>query len=608
MVINFGKYRFVSEGNDGYDYNTLGKNGFGYIDVSNSPFAQSLNYDEKKFNDLIKNRQYEEAANYASKYHFNDPEIQAQHENDIETLRLKGRQVSAFYDKIDKRDLDAVDFNMSVFEDGGLESLNSDNLFSNKYIEAKNKLGGENSTALKIKFNPQERTIFGFIPITDNPNSLESFYKNSGWNEQYLSSQGIKVTKEKGKDVLIFDKANPLANQIINNLPYRIQSDNVLNYMFGGESNIEVEGLDDKGNVIQQNINDTYNAIHTMQQLVDQTKNVVINYQNDGQTLVKNYSSTIGGLLAPELEELKQQRDRGELTPSQYNTAYKTKYNNILTTLQNIGSSAYEIYGNNGKDINDETLRLLNNKERAEAIRMISSDYDVTLKAMVSNGEIGTLVEIGALPEQVKNIGDNPIYDEMTKSRRFQFFIPGLFTDLAQQQINRNTLTRSSQELNSMQDYAYTYKTFNNEDITPNGLGSFIYTKNNQSIEIAKEDAQRIINKDMAIKDGQKLKYQFINDSDYLANFDTYDALVKQYAFNVVNELYPRTPIEDMQGNQISIEEAFNMMSLNGSTVMYDKAWNLNTSVKRKLDELYNIYNSILKSADYYINTNRITY
>lgn len=580
MVIDFGNYRYISE-----DVQTTDQEYSGNL-IKTSPYLQSLAYNSEKFNKLVKSRKYEEAADYASQYHFNDAKKQAELENNIETLRMKGRQVSAFYSKVDENDIDKVDFFQSVFENGGLEEI-ADNEYAKEYSNFKNQVGGVNSQSLSITF-PN-----GWF---DSYNNFDFFVEHSGLTEQELKANGIVPKINKGNTIIQFDKSNALANKILNNLPRSFYTSN----------SKYVQGLDIDGNVVEQDYDITRQSLNRMRNLVEQTQHINNYYEDEVKSFTKNYSSTIGGLLAPELEDLKQQRAKGELTPSQFNTAYKTKFNNILTTLQNIGSSSYEIYGNNGKDINDETLRLLSNEERAEAIRMISSDYDVTLKAMVSNGEIGTLVEIGALSEQPKNISDNAQYKDMTKSRRFQFFIPGLFTDLAQQQINRNTLTRSAQEINNMQDYFYDYKTINKETITPNGLGNFIYTKNNKSIEIGKDEAQRLINKDMAIKDGQKIKYQFINNYDYLVGFDNYNNLVKQYAFNVVNELYPDIALEDVDGNSLSIEDAFNLMSPSGITVNNVNRFYVNNSVSSKLEELYNIYNNIINSANYYINYNRI--
>ena len=58
MKINFGKYTYFGDINKNYN--------------NNSQYA----FDKSYFDKLIGNRQYNDAADYASKYHFSDPQTQ----------------------------------------------------------------------------------------------------------------------------------------------------------------------------------------------------------------------------------------------------------------------------------------------------------------------------------------------------------------------------------------------------------------------------------------------------------------------------------------------------------------------------------------------------
>ena len=93
MKINFGNYTYFN-----------GKTDSIYI-TKESPsykfsYTQSRKFNENKFNQLVANRQYSDAADYASQFHFNDPETQKAHESDIINLRRSGRVLGAIYGKI----------------------------------------------------------------------------------------------------------------------------------------------------------------------------------------------------------------------------------------------------------------------------------------------------------------------------------------------------------------------------------------------------------------------------------------------------------------------------------------------------------------------------
>ena len=117
MKINFGNYTYFDGKTDGV---SIPKGSTDY------PFTyiQSHMFDENKFNQLIANRQYSDAADYASQFHFNDPETQKAHENDIINLRREGRKIAAIYGKINNANtLEQVEFMDHVFVDGGLEQI-----------------------------------------------------------------------------------------------------------------------------------------------------------------------------------------------------------------------------------------------------------------------------------------------------------------------------------------------------------------------------------------------------------------------------------------------------------------------------------------------------
>ena len=93
MKINFGNYTYYDGEINGI---TIPKGSTDYPFT----FIQSHMFDKNKFNQLISNRQYSDAADYADQFHFNDPETQKAHENDIINLRRNGRVLGAIYGRV----------------------------------------------------------------------------------------------------------------------------------------------------------------------------------------------------------------------------------------------------------------------------------------------------------------------------------------------------------------------------------------------------------------------------------------------------------------------------------------------------------------------------
>ena len=75
MKINFGDYTYFNGKTDGV-YITKESPSYNFY------YTQSRKFNENKFNQLVDIRQYSDAADYASQFHFSDPETQKAHEND----------------------------------------------------------------------------------------------------------------------------------------------------------------------------------------------------------------------------------------------------------------------------------------------------------------------------------------------------------------------------------------------------------------------------------------------------------------------------------------------------------------------------------------------
>lgn len=607
MKVTFGNYTY-------FDANNEDKNSYTY-DSNNKKGFDKFIFDANKFNSLIANRQYEDAANYAAMYHFNDPATQRAHESDIANLRREGRVLGAIYSRIDKDKIPQIEFYDKVFVDGGLETL-SDNQYAKAFAKYKKQLGNDieynffspnkvkkEATKLSITFAPETQKLLGIDWLMpDNDYNIDNFYKTSGLNEQVLKAQGVEVITKDGATTLRFAKSNALANKILVSLPFKETRQHTP--MIDGNIDIDITGLDDKNNIIGHN-----NDAVKLKALVDAAKKEKDKYFQQVNMTTKDYSSTIGPAIDDNLEALQAAYASGQIDETTFNKERKLQAGYIEQAIKSMGSGNYEMYTNGwNENGTDETLVPADNKQRGEIINFLSSadPKHTHFNAMISNGKIGTLITVdaeGLTTDQKKDVSDESTIDEMNNGRRFQIFVPGLMQEQAQAKINRNTSSRAAQELNSMQDWGYSYKTRDGNKITPDGYGNYI-TSDKQTI--TKNDAIRLINKDMIIEDAlNNLKYEYLNSANDIASKESYEQMARLIAVKAGNELFPGIALQDVNGNPYTVNDIFNHKGLIGSYYgdNDDDAafeYNMNYQVDEKIKNIYDVYDAIMEGVEYY--------
>ena len=602
MKISFGNYTYFDPNAD--DKNT-------YKTATNAQ-KQQYAFNQEKFNQLIANRQYNDAADYAAMFHFSDPKTQKEHENDIINLRRNGRVLGAIYSRIDDPNaLAQIEFYDKVFVNGGLEQLTG-NEYADKFIEYKRRLGStiqngevkDEATRLSITFQPEKQYgIFGIDWLAkDNEKNIDNFYAQSGLNEQQLKNAGVKVTHKDGKTTLDFDKSNKLANQIIFNLPTDTKRIGDAPLRTSGK-NVSILGYNAKGESLVEKTHAGFisgfsvgygRSFEPMQILIDNAKASKESYFKKTDLAEKDYSSTIGPAIDDNLEALRAARAAGEIDDTTFNRQFKILGSNVIAAIQSLGSSNYEMYTNYlNEEPTDETLVPIENKDRANLANLISSyaPKDIDVSAMVSNGKIGTLITLegtGNETESDKNDG-----------RRIQIFVPGLLQEEAQAKINRNTSTRAVQELNSMIDWGYSYKLRNGSEIGVNNKGQF--TKDKEVID--KQSAIQEINKDMIMEESlANLKFQYMNSDGNITDNLKYEEMAKLLAMNTVSDVYgdiklnidynnSKVALSDKFGNIYNPDDIFNR-KINENETQYE--------VYDRLNEIYAIYNELMNELNFY--------
>lgn len=611
MKINFGDYTWFGDLNDKRNITYNAK------DPTQKEF-EDYQFKQELFDQYISNRQYEDAANYANQFHFNDPKMQRAHLNDIANLRRNGRILASCYKKIhDTQTLNKVEFFDKVFVNGGLETLEN-NEYANKFIEAKRKLGSfsggitaetdnkginiyyksQEATKLEITFQPKVQKFLGIDWLAkDNNKNIDNFYTQSGLNERALKAQGVEVINKDGRTTLRFDKSNPLANKIIYNLPRRERNGDTPIPQIGGNIDVSIVGLDSKNRRIKnQNM---FSNLTQIQDIIDSAKNTKEQYFKQNDLTEKQYSSTVAGNIDDNLAMLQEALKEGSITQQEFNKQYSINCGYIDSVLRNIGSGNYEMYSNKfNEETSDETLNPVDNEKRNELINAITATNkaNVHLSSMISNGKIGTLVELDAAgltsKQQEKLEGTND--DQLSNGRRIQIFIPGLFQEQAQEKINRNTSSQAVQEANSMQDYDYDYKTQDGKTLTYDGLGGYIY----DGEQIDKDNAVKIINKDLIIQDAvNNLQFYYLNKDNKLIDKTNYENKARELAIKACNDIDPGVPLSYTDGTPLTEDEVFAHSKANPDDVYFGK---IQYQVYDKLRNLYDVYNALMDAISYY--------
>lgn len=588
MKISFGNYSY---------YDPTKKSA-----VPQGVSAKDYKFDNKHFQQLIASREYQDAADYAAKYHFNDPAIQRAHENDILNLRREGRKLVAIYSRAPDEDTkQKMAFIDNVFVDGGLDRL-SKNPYAKEFGFFKQHLGSahkkgmigytnkidKEATAISFTFAPEKQTLFGidWLAKDNTKHSVEAFYANSGLNESALKSAGVEITHKDGYTTIKFDKSNPLANKIIYNAipPTRIQGD-----LFRGTNyDIELKGYTADGKEIQDISNLSQGSWDKMRNMIadaEDTKTKVFSTLNMGE---KDYSSTVGPSLDDNLEQLNRLAATGQITQEEYNQQRKIVGTILDQAIRTLGTGNYEMFSNAYNDKpTDETLVSLGNEQRSEIIQSITAADPKSLhfNAMISNGQIGTLVTIDADEVDDKNINDEDTRNQV-KRRRRQVFIPGLMSDLVQKKINRNTSTRAVQEINSMQDYGYGFKTTDGQELYSSIDGKFWC--NGQ--EISKDEAIKSINKTMIIEDAVgNLKYKFTNKEGTMYDTNGYENMARAMSVEAANGLNPDISF----GDKVTVQDIFNKKGA-GATVADKYASTMQYQLYDKYQTVFDIYDKIM--------------
>ena len=579
---------------------------------------------------MIANRQYKDAYNYASKYHFNNPEVQRKYENDLLELRHQGRIAEAIYSRIDSKEkLAKVELADNVFNNGGIEQLYANTTndetkeYLNRFRELKRRIGSsetDEATSLSVTFQPKKQDLFGIDWLAkDNENNIENFYNTTGLTQTQLEKAGVEVINKDGSTTLKFTKDNPLANNILYAIPIEHPNEKSLRIMSKLNSvlmptllnefsnkDVIVKGYNKNGEEIKSEKNDFYEAAKNPRDVLQFKSFVEDALINKDETYKKlnlgerEYSTVIGPSITDDLDELNELHDSGQIDDKTYYREWNRRAGWAYDILHGLGSGDIVMYSNNGnKEPTDETLREMDNTQRAHLLNAIKAVDKKRLKLLsgMMDGEIGTMIVIDPLPADKDKEGDTA--ESMYKGRTTWIFIPGLFQEQAQQRINNDTSISAIREYNDMKNYGYDYETIDGNTISIDEKGNAWINKQ----EVTKDDVIREINKDMIKERGaSQLKYKYLNVNDEITDFDRFETDARRMAVGAANELYPNIPLVDKDGNPFTIDDIFSYKATpDDDELLGRKAVNeLQYQMYNKIKDIFDIYQYILQGTSYY--------
>lgn len=580
-----------------------------YRYIGNSTNPKDSVFNNAYYKNLLNNRQYQDAYDYAKQYPLIDAIENAEYRNNLKNMLRKGHIVESIYKNADEAAYPAIDFRNAVEQPGGLEKLSPNNKYANQFKEYKASLGsGQNR--LRVRFEPKTQKFLGidWLKKDNTYANIDKFYEETGFNKQYLEANGVEVRLIDGVSYLEFDKSNDLANTILLHLH---DSGTYGTKIQGVKKDGSYTDFDRQSSVYISDIthNENPSNLKLMQRLYSSASKIEEKAYVDGSAKVKQYSSQIFPLMYDNAQELEKQLAEGKIKSSDFNSRIKRENQKLIDGLAFINPSEYEIQSSAFNEDGTSVNVSLDQKQKQELHERYksTSKNDIRYGLVISGTKVGLAVQ---LPE-VKG------KDGKTKKKPCEFMIFGNdIEQTLQRQINNDPGMQAYQEVNDMQDLGYTYKDGNNNTYTYDGLGGWIVNGKDKSKST--EYVRRQIHKDKASEDiGTAVVLNNISVNGSLVNPTRYADQLMAAALTIANDVRKDEDIietlREVYGDSIdytnmtSIRQAIFGLKGTGNRVAEQyEDYISNPNAFEKLNDIYEIYANMLNVGNSYIrNTNQ---
>lgn len=597
--VQFDKYKYTGP-----------KRGFGW--------DGSYAFNPEFYNTLLATRRWSDAYNYASQYEFDDPETQERYRSELKNLQARARILNTVYSKVEpgSDDDNAIAFRDNLFQQKGLNALTkSGNTYAQRFQQAKDALGSYsgNATNLGIKFaNKKQTGIFGWDWIAkDNEGDINKFCELSGYTLDQLSNgliDGVELVTTPDGHEIRFSKDNPEANKLLYGA-YLVRKNTGSGAIIQGYDR-GYNKLDAKGEISsnsttniagQQLLYDMFDLFSE----ADARKDKLIADSKLGKVTT---STMLCGFVGEGIQAAYDSYIRGEIDHQTYNAIKSARQEQYDLQVRALGASKYQMYSNiNNEEDTDETLREIQTTDRTKLMDEIGraiKHKTITYQSAQSGGKLGTMITIDAPDEDDKHA---------KYKKRIQVFVPGLWTDRAQERINNNSTFKAAQEIGNMELYGYDYPLKNGSAIKvgssipdPNdpqaGLNRyFMYydAVSGETYSIDREKAAKYIDQDMIMDDGlYNIRRAHLNKNGDIINQESISDEAKLLATAAVNNLYndvaPLDP-DSIFGTKVQTDSDGNIiLDEHGNVVVQDE--NIQYQISEKIQAAYNIYDYILRN------------
>ena len=584
-----------------------------------------------------KEHKYLELADYLSHFRMNTPIEQREYDNEISQIRRYGRQYNAIQSQATDKQRYAISF-LEAFDYGDIKNVDSKNVYKQEYDEAITRLGksellpqnlpnivtgspampilptsilntpdqiayGEEASTISVTFNNKHvsRALWGFgerIPgfnwITDklskdsNENQFDKFVQDTGYDVNDIKSilgDNATTHDENGRLIIKIPKTNLKGIKLLTDIR-KWQEDTGRN-----KDDISYASYSPSDELISDNSLDIGRQINRLSGVLDDCntdKDIVINSVGSGEQIV---STTFLPYMNERQMRLNQLRQAGAIDASKFNAEMEADNDLYLNALANTAFSQYEVYTDkNNKGDNDDFYPLDDDERGAikSYIRNAIREKRIKMGVGISGGRYGTTITVLNKDDKGKIIEDS---EDARKDATF--FIPGLFTESAQNAFNASTQGKTVAEINSMQQYGYQYTLQNGNILSDVGNHSArLYDKDTDNYKnISREEAHSLLHQDIIIQDASNsIRNRMFNlDGSIRQGYD-YKSAAQAIAVAGANEVYPNNPIELADVWPISSDD----MAARKAAGNLDKDY--------KVEQAFNVYNEIMNNIFKLIN------
>lgn len=242
-----------------------------------------IDFNSKQYDDLIRARDYNGAADYLSTLKI-PANKRAYIKEQVMKLRQQARVTNGFYNIANQEQRQAFNFLNNVRNNGVFDrdaKGNFTNPFEKQYIGFVKDLGSytdakgkkQDATAISINFDPKvvRRTgLFGWDWLAKDDvyedNAFDLFLANNGWSKDDLRKmKGVQLIEKDGMVTLNVAKGNNLDNltkilqglrNVDSNHSIKSKGKAIDESSTNAEARYSIAGLDNKGNVINADFND----------------------------------------------------------------------------------------------------------------------------------------------------------------------------------------------------------------------------------------------------------------------------------------------------------------------------------------------------------------